>query len=434
MVDNTSIRAHYEQQPYPDSVFHFTHPAHTGAMAKLFGHPGPADPATARILDVGCGQGANLIRIARDLPAADCIGLDLAEVHIQQARQNAMAAGVSNVQFTRADILEHDFAGQHFDYIIAHGFFAWVPDEVRERLLSICRDHLTPQGVALISYNCLPGWSARSGLRLLMQMENEALGNTGRDLLQGAERVRDFFGKTIPAVEQLPHASLLKAEIESLRRKDPDIVLHDELEPLNDPQYLLQFAQWAQAHDLGYVCDTTLLNDWLEIYPGEIKRALAEFNMSRMQGLQYVDFLMNRDFRRSIICPASLGVRISSQPAHENLHGLWVASRLRAEASSSHKDGKTYRFIATEDLAGKTPVAKEAPSETVHVSDALLQACLDKLAETPGQFQPVEVIFADACRQLGSDAGDKAWQRLAGFVLSKVAQGYLKVSLGGKNQ
>lgn len=434
MADNASIRAYYERQPYPDHVFHFTHPAHTGALAKLHGHPGPADPASARILDIGCGQGANLIRIARDLPAAECTGLDLAEVHIQQAKRNALAAGLSNIQFTRADILEHDFAGQQFDYIIAHGFFAWVPDEVRERLLSICRDHLTPEGVAVISYNCLPGWSARAGLRLLMQMENEALGNTGRQLLQGAERVRDFFDKTIPAVAQLPHAPLLKAEIEALRSKDPEIVLHDELEPLNEPQYLLQFAQWAQAYDLSYVCDTNLLNDWLEIYPLEIKRALAGSRMTRMQGLQYVDFLMNRDFRRSIICPASAAARITGQPAPQNLHGLWVASRLRAEVSSGHQDGKAYRFIPAEGSTGNTPVASGPPSDLLQVSDALSRACLDKLAETPGQFQPVDVIFNDACRQAGLEADDKTWTRLAGFILQKVAQGYLKVSLGGKNQ
>jgi hypothetical protein len=113
------------------------------------------------------------------------------------------------------------------------------------------------------------------------------------------ERVKGFFDKTLPTVEHLPHGPLLRNEIENLRRKDPDIILHDELEPLNEPLYLLQFAQWAQAHGLTYVGDTSLINDWLAIYPKEVKQALLEHQMSRMQGLQYADFLMNRDFRRS---------------------------------------------------------------------------------------------------------------------------------------
>lgn len=434
MADNLSIQAYYEQQPYPDSIFHFTHPAHTGALAKLFGHPGPADPATARILDVGCGQGANLIRIARDLPGADCIGLDLAEVHIQQARRNAATAGLNNIQFIRADLLEYDVAGQPFDFIIAHGFFTWVPDDVRERLLSICRDHLTPEGLAVISYNCLPGWSARSGLRLLMQMENEVQGNSGRDLLKGAGRVLDFFDRALPAVAQLPHAPLLKAEMNHLRSKAPDIVLHDELEPLNDPQYLLQFAQWAQAHGLGYICDTSLLNDWLEIYSGDIKQALSRFGMNRMQALQYIDFLMNRDFRRSIVCPVKAGAQLTAQPDPRNLHGLWVASRLSAEDSDQPQSTRTYRFIPLNESPGDSTTPTKPPREMLQVSDALTQAFLDELAEPLGQFKNVDAVFAVACRRSEHQADDKAWTTVAGFILNKVAQGYLKISLGGKNQ
>jgi SAM-dependent methyltransferase len=430
VTDNASIRAYYEQQPYPNGVFQFTHPAHVGALAKLYGHPGTPDPARARVLDVGCGQGANLLRIARDLPGADCLGLDLAGVHIDEANRQAADAGRNNVRFVRADILEHDFSGQCFDYIIAHGFFAWVPDEVRERLLSLCRDHLAQNGVAVLSYNCLPGWSTRTGLRLLMQMENEVLGSSGRELLRGAERVSGFFSKTIPAVTQLPHARLLESEIENLRRKEADIVLHDELEPLNEPLYLLQFAQSAQSHDLAYVGDTSLLTDWLEIYPREIKLALAEYRMSRMQGLQYVDFLMNRDFRRSIICPALAGMQISGRPTPQSLHGLCVASRLRAEPAGKREDRFSYRFVAGNASPGVSESTPQPQSELLQISDPLLRACLDKLAETLGQFQPIDDIVGATCHQSGSTADlDEVWTRLGGFILNMVAQGYLRVSL-----
>jgi SAM-dependent methyltransferase len=431
MSDSTSIQAYYEQQPYPARIFHFTHPSHVGALAQLYGHPGTPDPATARILEVGCGQGANLHRIARDLPAADCLGLDLAEVHILKATRQALEAGLKNVRFLRADILEHDLSAQRFDYIIAHGFFAWVPDEVRECLLSLCRDHLTPNGVAVLSYNSLPGWSTRAGLRLLMQMENEVLGNTGRELLRGAERVGDFFRRTLPAVAQLPHAPILKQEIEILRRKQADIVLHDELEPLNDPLYLLEFAQQAQAQEMAYVGDTSLLTDWLAIYPKEIREALVESRMSRMQALQYVDFLMNRDFRRSIISPADAAEKISGNPTPENLRGLQVASRLRADTSGRDRDSTPYRFIP-EDPQSNTLRAEEAPPfEELRVSDPLLRACLDQLAKTLGRFQPFEEIFTDACRQTGlTDKHEEDWARVANFVLNKVAQGFIRVSLG----
>ncbi len=419
MTDNAFIRDYYEQQPYPDRVFHFTHPAHCSAVAQLYGHPQPPAPASARILDMGCGQGANLRNIARDLPDAQCLGIDLSAKQIQSAREQAQAEGLDNVEFICADILQHDFGNQRFDYIIAHGFFAWVPDEVKERFLSLCREQLSSNGIAFISYNCLPGWSIQEGLRLLMQMENELEGNQGRDLLKGADRVSDFFSKTLPAVKQLPHTSLLHHEIENLRHKERDIVLHDELEPINEPLYLLQFAQWAQGFDLSYIGDNSLMTDWLEIYPKEIKQAMAEQRMSRLQALQYADFLFNRNFRRSLLAHANLN--ISGNPTAQQLRGLHIASRLRQVEANSN----TYQFIPDKHL-------NSAPSSQ-QVSDPLAQAFLNQLAQTLGEFQPLETVVSKACRHCQVKENDKAWAHLGDFVLKQIAQDFLRVSLGGMN-
>ena len=427
MTEQIPIRDYYEQQPYPDGVYHFTHPAHVGAMAQVYGHPGTPDPGSAHILEVGCGQGANLIRIASDLPRADCTGIDLADVHISEAKRQSDEAGLENVRFVRADILEQDFSGQCFDYIIAHGFFAWVPAEVKDRLLSLCHDHLAPDGVAMITYNCLPGWSTRSGLRLLMQMENEAMAASGRELLHGMERVKGFLDRTLPAVEHLPHGPLLRNEIENLRRKAPDIILHDELEPLNEPLYLLQFAQWAQAHGMAYIGDTSLINDWLAIYPKEVKQGLAEYQMSRMQGLQYADFLMNRDFRRSIICPLKAGEAISGHPVPDQLRGLWVASRLRAVTSDKKHGSTNYHFVPEQNLPAQKPMLEKLTD-----SDPVEQAFLDELAGSLGQFHPIEEVFVRSCSQVGISAdGHESWDKLGSFVLEKVAQGFLRVSRCG---
>jgi SAM-dependent methyltransferase len=40
-----------------------------------------------------------------------------------------------------------------FDYVICHGVYSWVPAPLRETILRICRENLSPRGVALISYN-----------------------------------------------------------------------------------------------------------------------------------------------------------------------------------------------------------------------------------------------------------------------------------------
>ena len=63
---------------------------------------------------------------------------------------------MTNVQFHCADLLEWRPTGEPFDYVIAHGFISWVPEPVCHRVFELCRDHLAPHGVVLVSYNALP--------------------------------------------------------------------------------------------------------------------------------------------------------------------------------------------------------------------------------------------------------------------------------------
>jgi len=46
------------------------------------------------VLEVGCGQGANLAPIARRIPAADVWGIDVSEVALERARANAPGVNV----------------------------------------------------------------------------------------------------------------------------------------------------------------------------------------------------------------------------------------------------------------------------------------------------------------------------------------------------
>ena len=38
-----------------------------------------------------------------------------------------------------------------FDFIICHGVYSWIPEALREDLLRVCRERLTPDGVAMVS-------------------------------------------------------------------------------------------------------------------------------------------------------------------------------------------------------------------------------------------------------------------------------------------
>lgn len=422
------IRLSYEETPYPELVFGFTHPDHLGALARLYGLQ-PADPATARVLDVGCGSGANLIWISRSLPRAQCLGVDLAESHLTRA--HAAAQGIGNVEFVQADLVEFDLGRRRFDYIIAHGFFSWVPDPVKERLLALCQEHLSDNGVAMLSYNCLPGFRQREGLRMLMQMENERLHPTGEqphgERLKGANQVLELFELALSDQGTSPYLTQLQGTVRAVRDKPDAIVLHDELELINDPFHLLEAVQWAHSFDLDYPGDTDLRTDWLEVYPRPFKQAVARHRMAPLQALQYGDFLLNRAFRRSIFCKAGIAGR-SFQPLPEAVTDLWLRSSLEPAGPIAVADGMRLRFRARPD--GE---AAERQTPTLEVKEGVLQALLVIAARTPDRFLPFAPMIEEA-RQSARSNEDAASliKRIGLFVLKAAAQGQMRLALGDR--
>jgi SAM-dependent methyltransferase len=57
-------------------------------------------PASAKCLDLGCGQGRFSIPLAAHFPSGEVLGVDLSLPAVEQGRQNAEAAGLGNVSFS----------------------------------------------------------------------------------------------------------------------------------------------------------------------------------------------------------------------------------------------------------------------------------------------------------------------------------------------
>src|SRR5579862_1943150 len=110
-----------------------------------------------RVLEVGCGDGANLLGMAVALPHSEFCGIDLAEEPLKRERTLATEAGIRNVSLRAMDFRDADSSLGKFDYVISHGVYSWVPPEVRARLLEVCNDRLQPNGIAMVSYAVYPG-------------------------------------------------------------------------------------------------------------------------------------------------------------------------------------------------------------------------------------------------------------------------------------
>jgi SAM-dependent methyltransferase len=147
----------YDSVPYPGHVHTHTHPNRIAAIARLFGINAPP-VSTARVLEIGCGDGGNLISIAYTLPRSQSVGLDLAASAVERGRQRVAALALTNCDLLVADLATAGRSLGEFDYVIAHGVYSWVPPPLRESLLRLVSDALAPTGVAFISYNVFPGW------------------------------------------------------------------------------------------------------------------------------------------------------------------------------------------------------------------------------------------------------------------------------------
>jgi ubiquinone/menaquinone biosynthesis C-methylase UbiE len=74
-------------------------------------------PAGAKVLEAGCGVGAQTVTLARNSPDAHFISIDLSPQSLEVARSRVHAAGVENVSFQQADILDLPFAAASFDHV-----------------------------------------------------------------------------------------------------------------------------------------------------------------------------------------------------------------------------------------------------------------------------------------------------------------------------
>ena len=172
----SDIKNSYDDLMYESSAFPQTAINNLEARARMMGLK-PAAAAKAKVLELGCSMGGNIITQALYYPDAEFVGIDLSGRQVAQGNAIIEKMGLENVRLEEKDILTIDESFGKFDYIIVHGIWSWVPDAVKDKIFSICRNNLTEHGIAYISYNVYPGWKRQEQLREIMYF-------AGRDLLE----------------------------------------------------------------------------------------------------------------------------------------------------------------------------------------------------------------------------------------------------------
>ena len=294
----------YKELGYKSYPFPFTTPAYLEAYGTLVGLNTP--PAkTARVLELGATYGGNIISQAVHNPEATFVGIELSQDQVEKGNKIISEAKLDNVSLIQGDIMNFDETLGTFDYIIAHGFYSWISDEMKAKLLDIISNHLADNGIAYVSYNTYPGWHTMEEVRQLMLFANR-----GHDELTHKEKV--LRGKTVGSLvgSQILNYDNLKERnskflgaLRSVMQKDDYYVGHDHLEPHNDPCYFYQFNDHLKAHNLTYVCDADLTLSMVRTYDESIADKLEKLAPnSQADQEQYLDFMLDTTFRKSIIC------------------------------------------------------------------------------------------------------------------------------------
>ncbi|MBE9851458.1 methyltransferase domain-containing protein [Campylobacter concisus] len=304
MSQNSKIEKSYDELTYKSAAFAQSSPYKLEACATLLGiNPPPCK--NAKVLEIGCSFGGNLIPFAVNNKNARVVGIDLSGEQIRRGQEIVKEIGLQNLELIHGDICEFK-SDEKFDYIIAHGVFSWVPDFVKEAILRVIRENLSQNGVAFISYNTYPGWKVKDVVRDLMLLAAKDKEST-EDRLKAAREALLVYKEVLLKRDNeefekfMPIKSLI-TWIDDILSKDDFYVVHEFLEDINDPFYFKDFCEKIDKFDLAYLCDI----DMKDVFVPDFGNALVDdfknvHFADRIQSEQFLDILSMKIFRQSLI-------------------------------------------------------------------------------------------------------------------------------------
>jgi methyltransferase-like protein/SAM-dependent methyltransferase len=358
------VRADYDAAPYEFHAHPESAPGRLAAIAHLFGLDTPG-VATARVIELGCAAGGNLIPFAATHPGAQVLGVELSEVQVGQGRAVVDALGLDNVELVVGDIASLELAalGQ-FDFVICHGVYSWVPEHVRQAILPAIRNLLAPDGVAYVSYNVYPGWKSKEIVRDAMML-------FGAQMTTPDERVSHARGLVELLTQVAPKGGILSkalSEYQALGGQAGDYyLLHEELETFNMPCYFMEFLGLAGAHGLAYLAEARPQTMFAGNYGDEVSaRLLAASGQSQVLLEQYLDFVVNRTFRQTLLVHGERASHVSYQVDRSRWDRLHFAACSPPMVDPTRFDGSTQQYGAP----GEVPLSTD---------DSSVKAALDVL-------------------------------------------------------
>ncbi len=324
----------------------------------------PGNPSP-RYLELAFGQGVSINIHAAAAPG-EYWGIDIIPSHVDNARQLAAASG-SGAHLSCESFETFAARGDlpQFDVIAMHGAWSWISAENRHLVVEIVRKCLAPEGVCLISYNCLPGWAGELPLRHLLVL-HASLAPGSQPLASRIDASLEFACSLLGAGAKYFEAHRgLAAWLQKMHRQDRSYVAHEYFNRDWHPMPSSEVALALEGAGLRFGASAMLAGRDDESALGPKARELLAGIEHPILRETTLDYLTDRRFRSDIF--VKRGLRPDSQSLYERIgrvpfallqHPDYVPSRFMLGGNEIELPAKVHRpFVAAMAASGYAPKA-----------------------------------------------------------------------------
>lgn len=373
----------YDEFRYHSKPFSFTNIALLEGSAYLLGLNPPAIHK-AKVLELGCSFGGNLISQALYHPEAEFVGVDLSESQIFQGNDIIKAMELKNIRLEQKNILDITPEFGQFDYIIVHGIYSWVPDTVKDKIIDICRTNLTPNGIGYISYNTYPGWKNKDVARDIMFFTNKYTQHLSLvEQTQRGKAVVKLFSDAIKTLDPEKNRNNFRIfNFDDIQSKDDHYIAHEYLEYHNDPVYLNEFVDEVHKHQLAYISDIDLQLSFISWMPKNLREMVNSLSPEDYAVReQCLDYIYDVAFRRSLLCHGELQEQINRTESipKERLDHLTFINTGKANDLSRYFDNQNLSQVLQYALLNLGEFSIQVIKNLIENNDEFKSVTLDEV-------------------------------------------------------
>lgn len=324
----------YETVPFPGRPIAWTHPAALSLVSLAHGGRGLSLDGPLRVLEVGCGDAANLVALAHFDPKSTFVGLDSSRRALDDAERAVAALGLENLTLVHEDLAIHEPDGV-YDVVIAHGVYSWVGLEHRAALRALMRRALRDGGLAYASFNAEPGWSVRGRVRDALVRERPGGLEEARARLQALRTLIDDDGGA--------WGGLLAHELELARDASDAYLAHEYLSPHNESFWVGDVARDFEAEGLHYLGEASFDRP-AGFVPPDLRERARAVTSDRIALEEHLDLRLFRQHRGAVFS--------TEAPSSEGSFGALVESAFLASPLARQNDPFDITAGAVEPFVG----------------------------------------------------------------------------------